>query len=221
LTPAELQEFFDLFRVADFVPRYNIAPTQHVPVIRGDVERNRVADNLHWGLVPPWADRPAVGSQMINCRSESAAARRPFRRAFRERRCLVPATGFFEWQAAGKSKQPWLLALQSGEPFAFAGLWEPWARSDQPELESFTILTTAANDFMAEVHDRMPVVLPREAWPIWLDPEIHDPEALQSLLEPSPSEWWQRTPVSPVVNSVKNDSPECIRPVARQRGLFE
>jgi putative SOS response-associated peptidase YedK len=221
LTPRELQEFFDLFRVPEFSPRYNIAPTQRSPAIRIDAEGHRVADLLQWGLVPPWAQTPAVGSQMINCRSESAATRRAFRCAFRERRCLVPATGFYEWQAAGRSKQPWHLTLKSGEPFAFAGLWESWTGPDQRPLETFTILTTAANAFMAEVHSRMPVLLPRETWPVWLDADVRDAAALEPLLVPSPSEWWERTPVSAFVNNVRNDGPECIRAVRPQRGLFD
>jgi putative SOS response-associated peptidase YedK len=221
LTPAELQEFFDLFRVADFQPRYNIAPTQTVPVIRTDAEGHRVGDLLRWGLVPVWAKSAAEGSKMINCRSESAATKPAFRRAFKERRCLVPASGFFEWQAAGnKTTQPWYLTLKSGNPAAFAGLWESWHDPEGKRLDSFTILTTTADDFMGEVHDRMPIALDRDVWPVWLDPEVQEPEALQSLLVPSLEEW-QRVPVSSFVNSVKHDSPECIKPVAPERKLFD
>jgi putative SOS response-associated peptidase YedK len=220
LTPAELQEFFDLLRVPDFPPRYNIAPTQEVPVVRVDSHGERVADLLRWGLVPPWADSPAVGSKMINCRSESAATKPAFRRAFKERRCLVPASGFYEWQVAGKTRQPWYLTLTSGRPAAFAGLWEAWKGPDSSILETCTILTTTADDFMGEVHDRMPITLDRSAWSVWLDPDVQDPRALEELLVPSREEW-QRVPVSPLVNHVKNDSPECIRPVSAAKRLFD
>jgi putative SOS response-associated peptidase YedK len=158
---------------------------------------------------------------MINCRSESAATKPAFRRAFKERRCLIPASGFFEWQAAGnKSTQPWYLTLKSGSPAAFAGLWESWRDPEGKCLESFTILTTTADDFMGEVHDRMPIALDRDVWPVWLDPEVQDVDALQTLLVPSLEEW-QRVPVSSFVNSVKHDSPECIRSVRPERTLFD
>ena len=220
-TPKELQEFFDLFRVAEISPRYNIAPTQRALTIRVDADGQRVGDLLQWGLVPPWADNPAVGSKLINCRSESAATKPTFRRAFRERRCLIPVSGFYEWQSAGnKTTQPWYLTLKSGDPAAFAGLWESWTGPHESPLETFTILTTAADTFMGEVHDRMPIALDREAWPVWLDPEIHDSTAAQSLLVPS-REAWERVPVSTRVNHVQVDDPECIQPVKRTKRLFD
>ena len=220
-TPTELQEFFDLFRTDDFAPRYNVAPTQTVPIIRHDDDGHRVGNLLRWGLIPPWANSAAEGAKMINCRSESAATKPAFRRAFKERRCLVPASGFYEWQAAGnKSTQPWYLSLKSGNPAAFAGLWESWHDADGQRVESFTILTTSADDFMGEVHERMPITLDREVWPVWLDPDVQEVDALQSLLVPSLAEW-QRVPVSSFVNSVKHDSPECIKPVRPKRTLFD
>lgn len=158
---------------------------------------------------------------MINCRSESAATKPTFRRAFREQRCLIPSTGFYEWQSAGKGTQPWFLSLRSGEPFAFAGLWETWNHPDGKALESCTILTTAANEFMAEVHERMPVILDREVWPLWLDPQLQDADTVQELLQPSLSEIWQRVPVSPLVNHVKHDRPECMQPIRLAKGLFD
>ncbi len=221
LTPQQMQECFDLFRVPDYSPRYNIAPTQQVVTIRADEQGKRSGSLQAWGLVPPWSENPNVGSQMINCRSESAATKPAFRRAFRERRCLIPACGFYEWQAAGKETQPWFLSLKSGSPFAFAGLWETWADPAGRLLETCTILTTSANEFMAEVHERMPVVVERAAWPLWLDPQLRDPESIQSLLTSSLSEVWQRVPVSRLVNQVRNDHRDCLRPVRLQRGLFD
>ena len=218
-TPGELQQFFELLQSDGFAPRYNIAPTQSVPVIRV-LEGQRVATNLRWGLIPLWACSAAEGSGQINCRSESAATKPAFRRAFRERRCLVPATGFYEWQAAGKSKQPWYLTLKSGHPAAFAGLWETWHDAEQRVIESFTILTMPADAFMGEVHHRMPITLDRSVWPQWLNPGLHDAGAIQSLLVPS-REPWQRVPVSRLVNNIRNDSPECVRVVRADRGLFD
>ena len=215
LTPAELREFFDLFRVEDFQPRYNIAPTQMVPIIRIDADGHRVANNLRWGLLPFWAKSKAEGSKMINCRSESVATKPAFRRAFQERRCIVPASGFYEWQEVEGSKQtqPYYLTLTSGDPAAFAGLWESWHDpKDDSRIETFTILTTTATDVIGEVHDRMPITLDRSVWPVWLDSDVKEPEALQSLLVPSLDEW-QRVPVSKIVGNVKNDQPECIQPI--------
>ncbi len=220
LSPAELQEFFDLFRVVDFAHRYNIAPTQSVVTIRADADGRSYGDFQRWGLIPPWADDPGVGSKMINCRSESAFAKPAFRRAFQEQRCLVPVSGFYEWQAAGKAKQPWYLTLKSGDPAAFAGLWELWNGPDQKPIETFTILTTTANDFMGEVHDRMPIALAREVWPAWLDPSMTEVDVVQSLLVPSLEEW-RRVPVSSLVNNVRHDTPDCVKPVRAQRGLFD
>lgn len=218
---AELEDFFDLFRPPQFSPRYNIAPTQTVLAIRVSDDRQRVADGLQWGLIPPWADSAAIGSQLINARSESAATKPAFRRAFRERRCLIPATGFYEWQAVGKTKQPWHLSLKSGDPLAFAGLWETWSSPNGPVIESCTILTTAANEFLSDFHQRMPVVLNRETWGVWLDPDVQEPEVLLPLMIPNAADLWQRVPVSSLVNSVKNDSPDCVKPVRAPRGLFD
>jgi putative SOS response-associated peptidase YedK len=189
LTPAELQRFFDLFRADDFKPRYNIAPTQNVPVIRLDADGHRVANNLRWGLIPFWAESKAIGSKMINCRSETAPTKPAFKRAFKERRCIVPASGFFEWQEVPgqKQTQPYYLTLKSGNPAAFAGLWESWRdpEDEAERLETFTILTTTATDVIGEVHDRMPITLDREVWPVWLDPNVNDVAALEKMLVPS------------------------------------
>ncbi len=215
LSPSKLKEFFDLFRADDFPPRYNIAPTQTVPVVRVDAEGQRVANNLRWGLLPFWAKSKAEGSKMINCRSETAATKPAFRHAFKKQRCIVPASGFFEWQEIEGSKetQPYYLTLKNGDPAAFAGLWESWKDPEtDSRLETFTILTTTATDVIGEVHYRMPITLDRDVWPVWIDPAMQEPDALQAMLTPS-MEKWQRWPVSKVVGNVKNDRPECISPI--------
>lgn len=220
---AQMAEYFDLLREYDVPPRYNIAPTQRALIIRLDPGGHRVADLLRWGLLPVFAKSRAEGSKMINCRSETAATKPAFRRAFKERRCIVPASGFYEWQEVEgqKQTQPYYLTLKSGNPAAFAGLWESWhdPENDGERVETFTILTTTATDVIGEVHDRMPITLDREVWPVWLDPDIKDVEALQAMLVPS-MEQWQRWPVSRIVGNVKNDVPECIEPIKLPGNLF-
>jgi putative SOS response-associated peptidase YedK len=161
---------------------------------------------------------------MINCRSETAPTKPAFRRAFKGRRCIVPASGFFEWQEVEgqKQTQPYYLTLKSGDPAAFAGLWESWHNPEEKSecVETFTILTTTATDVIGEVHDRMPITLDRDVWPIWLDPEIQDVKVLEAMLTPSMEEW-QRQPVSRIVGNVKNDRPECIEPIQLQKGLLD
>jgi putative SOS response-associated peptidase YedK len=218
---AQLVEFFDLVLAPDLTPRYNIAPTQPVPAIRR-TGRGRELSLLHWGLIPPWADDPRIGSRMINARAESVATRPAFRGAFRERRCLIPADGFYEWKKTGQAKQPWHLGLKHDRPFAFAGLWEHWRRAGEA-IDSCVIITTAANELAADLHDRMPVILPEEAWARWLDPDCDDPDDLQALLVPFPAGRMRAYPVSTVVNNARNESPECIEPVqlsGAARGLF-
>jgi putative SOS response-associated peptidase YedK len=212
LTPAELHEFFTLFRPIDFPPRYNIAPTQPVIAIRDNGHGQRVADWFRWGLIPSWATDASIGSRLINARSETVADKPAFRRAFRSQRCLVPASGFYEWQAVGRSKQPWYLSLKSAEPLALAGLWETWTAPSGETVRTCTILTTAANSFLSELHERMPVILDRDDWPLWLDPEDQPAELLPSLLVPSPAEIWQKLAVKPLVNQVSYEGPECLQP---------
>lgn len=189
-------------------PRYNIAPTQRVLVVPDDGS-GRLA-YMRWGLVPFWAKDPRIGSRMINARAETALEKPAFRHAFRKKRCLVPADGFYEWKATGgRVKQPYHITLQGGHLFAMAGLWETWGPQDDP-LRTFTILTTAANELVAPLHDRMPAILPREAWEGWLD-RSSEPEALQELLVPYPAGAMSLRPVSTRVNNVRNDTAECLQ----------
>ncbi len=193
-------------------PRYNIAPTQPVAVIPN--REPRKLDHFVWGLIPSWAKDPKMGSRMINARAEGVAEKPSFRAAFRRRRCLIPATGFYEWQKnpGQKSKTPMYIQLKSGSPFAFAGLWEDWRSPDGSQVLSCTIITTEPNSFMAPIHNRMPVILPPDAYDTWLAIGEVERGALQSLLKPYPAEEMTAFPVSTLVNSPANDLPQCILP---------
>ncbi len=206
---------FDLPNVPAWTPRYNIAPTQEVlAVVKMPDSTKRQARLLRWGLIPQWAEGPAVGSRMINARAETVATKPAFRRAFRERRCLILTDGFYEWQRQDYRKQPYYIRLVDGRPFAFAGLWERWVPQDGQPIDSCTILTTVANDLIRPLHVRMPVILAPGNYDLWLDPSIRDDEQLQPLLRPSPVNVMMAYPVSSRVNNPKNDSSECSEPLA-------
>src|SRR5262245_45113900 len=190
-----VKAFLPLFDLPDVAPNYNVAPTQTVLAVRvptGGAEP--AAALLKWGLVPSWADDPAIGYRMINARSETVAEKPAFRSAFSQRRCLILADGFFEWAKLGKRKQPYLFRLQSGRLFAFAGLWEHWQR-DGRALDSCTILTTEPNDLVKPLHDRMPVILAPADFGLWLDPKAAKGEDLQALLRPYRAEAMTAYPV--------------------------
>jgi putative SOS response-associated peptidase YedK len=203
-------------------PRYNIAPTQPIPVIREVAPQppdsadsppapepsGRELAFLHWGLIPAWADDPSIGSRLINARAETLATKPAFRTAFRRRRCLIPCDGIYEWQKQGRRKQPFFITAGDGL-FALAGLWEHWERNGLT-IESCTIITTEANSLVAELHDRMPVILPPDAYGPWLDPEEQEPARLQAWLRPYPAEAMRLQAVSPLVNNPRNDSPACL-----------
>lgn len=186
--------------------RFNIAPTQQAPVVRVGKDGARELATLRWGLVPSWAKDLAVGTRMINARSEGVEAKPAFRAAIRQRRCLVPATGFFEWKGAPGRKQPFAITLPDRPLFAFAGLWETWKPREGDGVETFTIITADANDSVAEIHDRMPVILPVEAEDAWLAGEAI--EACK-LLTPYSGAMSLRA-VSRVVSNSKVDAPECL-----------
>jgi len=192
-------------------PRYNVAPTQTVIVVSDDGTRHLA--EMRWGLIPSWAKDPAIGNRMINARAETVATKPAFRFALLKRRCVIPADGFYEWRPLGRRKQPVYIALKSREPFAFAGLWESWMSPEGEEVKSCTIITTEANELLKPIHDRMPVILTREAEAVWLDPTIEDPERVLCLLKPYPPDEIEVYPVSTKVNSPANDRPECIKPL--------
>lgn len=207
-----IAEAFQLPTEPAIAPRYNIAPTQPAPVILATSEE-RQFQLLYWGLIPSWAKDPKMGARMINARSETVSEKPSFRAAFKRRRCLVLADGFYEWQRSTTGKQPFYFLMESHQPFAFAGLWEHWQGADGSEITSCTILTTEANELMHSLHDRMPVILEPQEYDRWLDPTFQDPVVLQSLLRPYASDQMTSYAVSPRVNSPKYDYPGCIEPL--------
>jgi putative SOS response-associated peptidase YedK len=213
----EIAALFDLATQMDLpaLPeRYNVAPTQESAVVRVVAPGTpRRLDLLRWGLVPYWADDLSIGNRMINARSESVADKPAFRRSFRRQRCLVATDGFYEWKKEGKLKQPYHIRRKDRQPFAFAGLWERWKNPEGSLLDTFTILTTSANDLLRPLHDRMPVIVDRRDFALWLDPEVTDPALLQPLLAPAPPGEMETVPVSRTVNSPAYDGPGCIAPL--------
>ncbi len=194
-----------------FESAYNVAPTHEVlTVVGGDARR---AGYMRWGLIPRWAKDARIGSRMINARAETVAEKPAFRDALRRRRCLILADGFYEWQRNGKERRPMRVVMRSGEPFAFAGIWSVWKDPDGNRIPSCAIITTTANDALRPIHDRMPVILTKEAEKLWLDRSVEDPAAITSVLAPYPSDSVEAYEVSPLVNSVANNSPEVAQAV--------
>ena len=201
---------------ANLAPRYNIAPSQEAPVVRPAREGGgRELAFLRWGLVPAWSKGPDSRYSMINARAETVAEKPSFRAALRHRRCLVPADGFYEWQRRAGAKQPYRIGLAGGAPFAFAGLWEHWHGAEGDEIQSFTIITTAANAALAPIHDRMPVILERADYGLWLEGGPEATTEAQTLLHASPDEATTAYPVSSHVNNPRNDDARCIAELAQ------
>ncbi len=208
----DLVEQFDIDEYpASLAASYNVAPTREVAALLVEGDKRKL-EMLRWGLVPSWAKDPSIGNKMINARAETVSEKPSFRKAFAERRCLVLADGFYEWQKTNGQKQPYYIHMKDGSPFAFAGLWEIWR--DGEELRSCTIITTDANGLVGEIHHRMPVILLPEDYEMWLDPDFEEKEALASVLRPYPGEVMEAYPVSRRVNSPGNDEPACIQPTA-------
>jgi len=202
---------FHVDEAPEVEPHYNIAPTQYIAAVRADRDDRRKLSMLYWGLVPWWSKEKAGAAKLINARAETVRDKPSFRDAYRRRRCLVLADGYYEWQRTTAVKQPWFIGLASGEPFGMAGLWESWRNpADGERLESCTIVTTAPASSIAQIHDRMPVILPASTHAAWLDPANDDVARLDPLLAPYPSELLTSHPVSRRVNSARNDERDLV-----------
>ncbi len=210
-----LAKIFDVQQLPDLPAEYNIAPTQKVAIVLQNPEsKKREFQQLHWGLIPSWAKDPGIGAKTINARAETVAEKPAFRSAFKHRRCLVLADGFYEWQRQQGKKQPFYFRLQDGQPFAFAGLWERWQSPSNEEITSCTILTTAANELLQPIHERMPVIVDPQDYDLWLDSQVQTPQTLQQLLRSYPAAAMTAYPVSTLVNNSRHNSPECIVPMS-------
>jgi putative SOS response-associated peptidase YedK len=208
----------------DWSPRYNIAPTQPVPVIRQHPkEPIRQLSLMKWGLIPKWAKDPSIATGTINAKSETAATKPAFRDPLKFRRCLIPADGFYEWKRTGASKQPYCFEVNGGELFAFAGLWEGWKNAEGQWIKTCSILTTTPNAVTSAIHDRMPVILNRDSYDLWLDPGMQDVAAISELLKPYDARVMRCYPVSTRLNHVENDDEDCSRRIEvaqTQNSLF-
>ena len=212
---AAIRSAFGLSELPLFEPRYNIAPTQQVLIVREQPDgEGREAALVRWGLIPFWADDEKVGNRMINARAETALEKRSFKPAMLKRRCLVVADGWYEWQKLGSRKQPYLFQFADQRPFAFAGAWERWDKGPTP-LETCTILTTAASGIAEPIHDRMPVIIDPANYATWLDRTIQEPERILPMLTPYDASELTCIPVSDYVNSPRNQGPQCVEPIDR------
>ena len=213
--PSELAEIFHAevrspTTFEELGPRYNVAPTQPVTVVL-QRDEGRFIELHRWGLVPAWAESVSIGARMINARAETVATSSAFRNSFLNRRCVIPADGFYEWQREGKQKKPFLIHMASDAPLAFAGLWAPWRDPSTGDwLLSAAVVTTTANQTVGQLHDRMPAILSAEEWPLWLDPELTDVGLLSSLLHPADEALLSFDEASPLVNNANNEGPELL-----------
>ena len=210
----DLARHFGLEEDIELEPRYNIAPTQVVAIVRNEESGGRRELRLvKWGLIPFWSKDPKIASRLINARAESVAEKPAFRAAFESRRCLVPADGFYEWKKTGSKKEPYLFGLAGGRPFAFAGLWEHWKAPEGVIVESCTVITTDAHDLLMPIHDRMPVILKPEDYDLWLDPQARSPEELKALLKPFQATDMKGYRVSDKVNKADHEGSDLVNPV--------
>jgi putative SOS response-associated peptidase YedK len=209
-----VEEYFDSAGDDDWTPRYNIAPTQPVPIIRQNPkEPRRELSLVRWGLIPWWVKDSSGAAGMINARSETAATKPAFRDALKLRRCLIPANGFYEWHKTGKAKQPYCFEVNDGELFAFAGIWETWKNASRKAIETCSISTTTPNAVTSTVHDRMPVILEPDSYDLWLDPGMTKVDALTDMLKSFEASQMRSFPVSNRVNHAANDDEECSTPI--------
>ncbi len=218
-TPASvIAQQFRLPLVPDLEQRFNIAPSQPVAIVRDLADNPRQLVYCQWGLIPSWSKDASGSRHPINARCETVASSPMFRAAFRRRRCLIPTDGFYEWKPTGGKKQPFYIHRPDDRPFAFAGIWERWG--DDGELETCAVLTTAANELMRPIHDRMPVIVSPRDYDLWLDPAVEDAGPLEKLFEPYPAGELEAYAVSTDVNKPTYDRPDCIQPIERQQDLF-
>ena len=219
-TVEAIRHVFDVLESPNLQVRYNVAPTQQVPVIRR-AESGRELVQMRWGLVPSWAKDLSIGAKMINARAETVAEKPAFRSAFKQRRCLLPADGFYEWKRADDGgKQPYWIRLDQDTPFAFAGLWEVWSDPEGTRIETCTIITTTANQSLEPIHHRMPVIVAPSDFETWLAAPGDDRASLQALLRPYPDQTIKASPVSRHVNNARNDDPGCLQPAEVQQSLL-
>jgi len=211
MTPAMMRERFGYPEMPNFPARYNVAPTQPIPLVR-IWERRKQFVLVRWGLLPSWVKDPKTFSLLINARGDTVNEKPAFRNAMKYRRCLIPADGFYEWKRDGAIKRPYLIRMKGGAPFAFAGLWETWVGPNGEELDTAAIVTTDANAVLAPIHHRMPVILPPEKFDMWLDCASVSPSAASALLTPAPAAAMEAFEISPAVNRVANDGPEIQQP---------
>lgn len=211
----EIKERFDIRNTFDYIARYNIAPSQEVLAVIQDGDGERVGNRagyLRWGLIPSWAKDPAIGNRMINARAETIAEKASFKHAFLHRRCLIIADGFYEWKKENGQKIPLRIRMKDGGLFAMAGLWDRWTSPDGKAVTTCTIITVPPNPLMQTIHDRMPAILTKEHEQVWLDRSQRDPHQLHHVLTPYPLENMEAYQVSLLVNSPKNDTPDCLNP---------
>lgn len=206
--PKRFAEYFQISGGVEFSPSWNIAPSSGICTITADELEQRQLHIMRWGLIPSWAKDPSISFKLINARGESVAEKPSFRSAFKYRRCIIPASGFYEWKVEKGAKCPWYISLKSGQPMAFAGLWGTWHPDDEEEVNSCCIITTSANELMRAIHDRMPVILDSNQWEVWLSPKVKQADQLMSLIQPHESDTMQAWPVTRDLNRVglRNDA---------------
>lgn len=210
-----LELFLGIRLFPGFSARYNLAPSQSCLFIKGETEWNLSPSNLSWGLIPAWAKDKSMAEKMINARAETITEKPSFKSAFNKRRGIIPANGFYEWKTIGKSKKPFFISPKDQSLLCFGGIWESNTHLGEQTIETFSIITTAANQDMNELHERMPLIIPRESWKTWLNNEKGHSADIAALLQPAPSGFLQLKEVRTLVNKVTNDSPDCLLPPAR------
>ena len=211
MTPATMRERFGYPEMPNFPPRYNVAPTQPIPLMR-IWEGKKQFVLMRWGLLPSWVKDPKTFTLLINARGDTVNEKPAFKNAMKRRRCLIPADGFYEWKRDGTTKRPYLIRMKGSQPFAFAGLWETWVGPNGEELDTAAMITTDANAVLAPIHHRMPVILPPDKFEMWLDCANVSPAAAAALLVPAPAAAMEAFEISPAVNRVANDGPEIQQP---------